>query len=44
MRKKILIQYFTVVYFTGSMCVCYSQPLHSKPELMYTLVLVHKGV
>lgn len=25
------------------MCVCYSQPLHGKPELMYTVVLVHKG-
>lgn len=26
------------------MCVCYSQPLQGKPELMYTVVLVHKGV
>ncbi|CAG12089.1 unnamed protein product, partial [Tetraodon nigroviridis] len=26
----------------GSMCVCYSQPLRDKPELTYTVVLVHK--
>ncbi|XP_054655967.1 gamma-secretase-activating protein isoform X3 [Dunckerocampus dactyliophorus] len=26
----------------GSMCVCYSQPSCNKPELMYTVVLVHK--
>ncbi|GAA6230687.1 gamma-secretase-activating protein isoform X2 [Lates japonicus] len=26
----------------GSMCVCYSQPLKDKQELMYTVVLVHK--
>lgn len=25
------------------MCVCYSQPLRDKPELTYTVVLVHKG-
>lgn len=24
--------------------MCYSQPLQDKPELMYTVVLVHKGV
>lgn len=28
----------------GSMCVCYSQPLQDKLELLYTVVLVHKGV
>ncbi|KAF0029669.1 hypothetical protein F2P81_018774 [Scophthalmus maximus] len=27
----------------GSVCVCYSQPLKDKQELMYTMVLVHKG-
>ncbi|KAM9328175.1 gamma-secretase-activating protein isoform 2-T2 [Pholidichthys leucotaenia] len=27
---------------TGSMCVCYSQPLPDKQELVYTVVLVHK--
>ncbi|XP_022058583.1 gamma-secretase-activating protein [Acanthochromis polyacanthus] len=26
----------------GSMCVCYSQPLKDKQELIYTVVLVHK--
>ncbi|XP_056280652.1 gamma-secretase-activating protein isoform X2 [Pseudoliparis swirei] len=26
----------------GSMCVCYSQPLQDKQELIYTVVLVHK--
>nr|XP_057934601.1 gamma-secretase-activating protein isoform X2 [Doryrhamphus excisus] len=26
----------------GSMCVCYSQPSCNKPELKYTVVLVHK--
>lgn len=26
----------------GSLCVCYSQPLKDKQELMYTMVLVHK--
>ncbi|XP_028252398.1 gamma-secretase-activating protein [Parambassis ranga] len=26
----------------GSMCVCYSQPLKDKQELIYALVLVHK--
>ncbi|AWO98015.1 putative gamma-secretase-activating protein [Scophthalmus maximus] len=26
----------------GSVCVCYSQPLKDKQELMYTMVLVHK--
>ncbi|XP_040885965.1 gamma-secretase-activating protein isoform X2 [Toxotes jaculatrix] len=26
----------------GSMCVCYSQPLKDKQELIYTMVLVHK--
>ena len=26
------------------MCVCYSQPLKDRLELIYTLVLVHKGV
>lgn len=30
--------------FLGSMCVCYSQPLKDRLELIYTLVLVHKGV
>lgn len=28
---------------SGSMCVCYSQPLRDEPELAYTVVLVHKG-
>ncbi|KAI3366792.1 hypothetical protein L3Q82_009456 [Scortum barcoo] len=27
----------------GSMCVCWSQPLKDRQELIYTLVLVHKG-
>nr|XP_020455316.1 gamma-secretase-activating protein isoform X2 [Monopterus albus] len=27
----------------GSMCVCYSQPLKDKPELIYNVVLVHKA-
>lgn len=27
---------------SGSMCVCYSQPLKDKQELVYTIVLVHK--
>ncbi|XP_044199242.1 gamma-secretase-activating protein isoform X2 [Thunnus albacares] len=26
----------------GSMCVCYSQPLNDKQELIYSVVLVHK--
>ncbi|XP_044041604.1 gamma-secretase-activating protein isoform X2 [Siniperca chuatsi] len=26
----------------GSMCVCYSQPLKDKQELIYTVILVHK--
>lgn len=30
--------------FLGSMCVCYTQPLQDKHELLYTVVLVHKGV
>lgn len=30
--------------FLGSMCVCWSQPLKNRQELIYSLVLVHKGV
>lgn len=30
--------------FSGSMCVCCSQPRNDKQELSYTVVLVHKGV
>ncbi|KAM6985552.1 gamma-secretase-activating protein [Aplochiton taeniatus] len=28
---------------TGSMCVCYSQPISGNQELTYTVVLVHRG-
>lgn len=29
--------------FLGSMCVCWSQALKDRQELIYTVVLVHKG-
>lgn len=41
-HEPLRMQVITNRIAEGSMCVCYSQPLQGKPELMYTLVLVHK--
>uniref|UniRef100_A0A3B5A9P6 Gamma-secretase activating protein n=1 Tax=Stegastes partitus TaxID=144197 RepID=A0A3B5A9P6_9TELE len=39
-QERVRMQVFTSKI--GSMCVCYSQPLKDKQELIYTVVLVHK--
>ncbi|XP_073336377.1 gamma-secretase-activating protein isoform X1 [Pagrus major] len=40
--EKELVRMEVLTNRIGSMCVCYSQPLKDKLELIYTLVLVHK--
>ncbi|XP_051912085.1 gamma-secretase-activating protein isoform X2 [Hippocampus zosterae] len=39
-RQPVKMEVFTNQL--GSMCVCYSRPACDKPELIYTVVLVHK--
>ncbi|XP_070848625.1 gamma-secretase-activating protein [Chaetodon trifascialis] len=40
--EKELVRMEVFTNRIGSMCVCYSQPLKDKQELIYTVVLVHK--
>nr|XP_023009084.1 gamma-secretase-activating protein isoform X1 [Maylandia zebra] len=40
-QELVKLQVFTNK-IEGSMCVCYTQPLQDKHELLYTVVLVHK--
>ncbi|XP_005455695.1 gamma-secretase-activating protein isoform X1 [Oreochromis niloticus] len=40
-QELVKLQVFTNK-IEGSMCICYTQPLQDKHELLYTVVLVHK--